>query len=92
MMGPSMEKNTAGLEGPYTRFHPFDLAPGQVRFLFFKGVYAKCRYWKPGGSMLIHEFPVRYSFLWKTATAHIQLGQQELAIVYRTNSCPSFKR
>ena len=83
MMGPTMERNTAGMEGPYTRFHPFDLAPGQVRLLFYKGVYAHCRYWTSGSSTVWTAFPLRYSFLWKTATADIQLTpNNQLAIVF----------
>jgi len=60
--------------GGYEPFQPFDLKPGQVRSVMLAGSYGNC---SGGLSQLttIHlsDFPVRYSFLWKTATAEIPL-------------------
>lgn len=60
--------------GGYEPFQPFDLKPGQVRSVMLAGSYGDC---SGGLSQLttIHlsDFPVRYSFLWRTATAEIPL-------------------
>jgi hypothetical protein len=77
-----------GVHGPYTRFRPFDLEPGQVRLLFYRGVLA-CRA-APGANAGVGfiDFPVRYSFLWRTTTVYIPLAEQ-LAIVFPEGfSCP----
>jgi hypothetical protein len=79
MSGP-MPSMGGGFPRPYRRFHPFDMKPGEVRVLELRGVYAHCRYWNGGGSQLITDFPVRYRFLWRTATAYVPLGEP-LAIV-----------
>jgi hypothetical protein len=70
-----------GFPGALQGFHPFDMKPGERRELELKGVYAHCRYWRAGGSHLITDFPVRYRFLWRTATADIPLPEP-LAIVF----------
>ncbi|HJU36651.1 MAG TPA: hypothetical protein VJ716_04435 [Gaiellaceae bacterium] len=70
-----------GFPGVLRPFHPFDMKPGERRELELKGVYAHCRYWRGGGSRLITDFPVRYRFLWRTATADIPLPEP-LAIVF----------
>jgi len=62
-----------GVHPPYTRFHPFDLKPGESRLLFFEGIGAKCR-WK-GVTSVESALAVRFSFLWRTATAYIPLSQ-----------------
>ncbi|HKD94678.1 MAG TPA: hypothetical protein VKB43_08240 [Gaiellaceae bacterium] len=60
--------------GGYEPFQPFDLEPGQVRSVMLAGFYGNCNGW-PSQLAGIHlsDFPVRYSFLWKTATAQIRL-------------------
>ncbi len=70
------------------RFRPFDLKPGHTAVLMLRGVYANCSKWPgAGSSTLFTDFPVRYSFLWRTATAEIPL-HEELAIVFKkTNNC-----
>jgi hypothetical protein len=86
MSGPLTD---GGVHGPYTRFRPFDLEPGQVRLLFYKGVLA-CRA-APGANTGLGflDFPIRYSFLWRTKTAYIPLDE-ELAIVFPKGfSCPT---
>jgi hypothetical protein len=71
------------------RFRPFDLKPGEERALVLNGVYkARCAYWPPGGSTSIVDFPIRYSFLWKTETTYLRLPW-ELGIVFRKGSCPT---
>lgn len=67
--------NHGGFPRPHKLFHPFDLAPGQVAFLVLRGTFdARCQartrfrsYWEVG------VFPVRFSFLWRTATTPIAL-------------------
>lgn len=81
VMSGSANANFAGLAPPFTRFHAFDLKPGQARSLVLQGVYhARCLSWKSGGSELLTDFPVRFSFLWRTATAQLPLPE-DLAIV-----------
>ena len=77
MSGP---ERFSGFPRPYKPFRPFDMKPGEVRVLELRGVYAHCRHWVGGGSQLITDFPVRFKFLWRTATAHISLPE-DLAIV-----------
>jgi hypothetical protein len=60
-------------QGPFKPFHPFDLEPGRSAFLLLKGVFANCHVMISVGSIPLPDFPVRYRFLWKTATAHIPL-------------------
>ncbi len=60
-------------QGPFKPFRPFDLEPGQSAFLLLKGVFANCQVMISHGSIPLPDFPVRYRFLWKTATAHIPL-------------------
>jgi hypothetical protein len=86
MMSPAL-KNTGGVHGPYTGFRPFDLEPGQVRLLFLEGALA-CQVHGANAGIGLLDFPVRYSFLWRTATAMIPLDRQ-LAIVFPQGfSCP----
>jgi len=83
----SGELRDRGVHGPYTRFHPFDLGPGQVRLLFYKGALA-CRGYGPNTNIGLLDFPVRFGFLWRTATVTIPLDPG-VAIVYPKGSrCP----
>ena len=77
----SGEQGDPGVHGPYTRFHPFDLGPGRVRLLFYKGVLDCRPHGRPAGSLGLLDFPVRFSFLWRTATVMIPLNPG-LAIVF----------
>lgn len=54
-------------------FRPFDLHPGQERLLVLRGVYDAhfCRTGLYGAGGMFVPFPVRFSFLWKTATVHM---------------------
>jgi hypothetical protein len=68
-------KNTGGIPQAYMPFHPFDLKPGDGVFLFFKGVYACNTGWAAGTTTTFDDFPVRYRFLWRTATTNIPLPE-----------------
>ena len=71
-----------GDAAPLEAFHAFDLKPGWRDVILLKGVYANCDRWAGSGASGLTDFPVRYSFLWRTATAEIPLPE-ELAIVFR---------
>lgn len=75
--------------GGYEPFQPFDLKPGQVRSVMLAGSYGNCG---GGTSQLtgidLRNFPVRYSFLWKTATAQIPLPT-EREIIPPNRGCRS---
>jgi hypothetical protein len=79
-------------ELPLERFRPFDMKPGSFRWLVFEGVYA-CTTGVGGsrrlgfGSVTREAIPVRFSFLWRTATAWIPLDDP-LTITFH-NGCPS---
>jgi HAAS domain-containing protein len=67
-------------ERPLERFHPFDMKPGSFRWLVLQGVYACTtgmgRDTLPGAAGITWgAFPVRFSFLWRTATASIPLAE-----------------
>jgi hypothetical protein len=75
--------------GPWEPFHPFDLKPGRERALLLVGVYGDCT--DAARNLLpisVPAFPVRYSFLWRTATARIPLPK-EREIIPPSGGCPS---
>ena len=85
MSGPQKEP---GIEEPWKPFHPFDMKPGEIRWLVFKGAY-DCRTMSPGGELTLVDFPVRFKFLWRTTTASIPLDEQ-LAFKMRQGApCPA---
>ena len=61
---------------PYMPFRPFDLQPGEQRLLVLRGIYhtspALCHSGLRWGGPTRVEFPVRFSFLWKTTTIQIR--------------------
>jgi hypothetical protein len=71
MLGPW--KNPPNRGPGFVRFHPFDLEPGQSVVLRLWGVYANCGAFPKAGFVRVDDFPVRYSFLWRTSTATIPL-------------------
>jgi HAAS domain-containing protein len=75
-------------ERPLVPFHPFDLQPGQERWLVFKGVFA-CTGGEmfPGEENTWEDIGVRYTFLWRTGTATIPLGTP-LEIRFPKGGCP----
>ncbi len=91
-----MSKDQTGRldERPLERFHPFDMKPGSFRWLLIKGVYACTtgmgRDTVAGGVSLTRSaFPVRFSFLWRTATVSIPLDEP-LAFSF-PKGCPPAK-
>jgi hypothetical protein len=68
------QPNYTGATSASVPFDPFDLKPGERVFLALKGVW-KCPAGRasPGVSSELNDFPVRFSFLWRTATADIAL-------------------
>ena len=74
-------------ERPLERFRPFDLHPGETRWLVLKGVYACTTGMSGGGGGVIREaIPVRFSFLWRTETTFVP-AQDPLTITFR-KGCP----
>ena len=73
---------------PLERFHPFDLKPHSYRWLVFKGVY-RCGLSKYGGRIEwfeLTDFPVRYGFLWRTATVRIKL-MEPVTVSFHKEAC-----
>jgi hypothetical protein len=80
--------NPAENEMPLERFRPFDLHPGETRWLVLKGVYACTTGWRaPGGAVSRDVIPVRSSFLWRTQTRFVPL-QDPLTITFTKKGCP----
>jgi hypothetical protein len=73
--------------GPLARFHPFDLKPGERDILVLKGTYAHCNSWPGAGSTALFDLPVRYSFLWRTATANIPLPEELAFVFHHKDNC-----
>jgi hypothetical protein len=71
-----MSESTTGYpsERPLVRFHPFDLEPGEIRWLLVKGVYACTTGMGRGVSSIRVALQIRFSFLWRSATPLIPLG------------------
>jgi hypothetical protein len=44
-----------------------------------------CRAWPGTGSTFLYEFPVRYRFLWKTATAEVPLPEKPIVFKQQKN-------
>ena len=72
---------------PLERFRPFDLHPGETRWLVWKGVYA-CTTGAGGGHVAVtrEDIPVRFSFLWRTETTFVP-ARDPLTITFR-KGCP----
>jgi len=62
-------------ERPLERFRPFDMKPGSFRWLLLKGVYACTTGMGHGTTITWSAIPVRFNFLWRTATASIPLDE-----------------
>lgn len=73
--------------GHLERFRAFDLKPGERDILVLKGAYANCSSWQGAGSATLYDFPVRYSFLWRTSTAHIRLPEVLAIVFHHKNNC-----
>jgi hypothetical protein len=82
---------SGGMPEPERPFKPIDLKPGWTLVLYLVGHYA-CTYQMPAGSSTtLGGFPVRFSFLWRTATTPIvQPSEDELTLLLPKNvGCPS---
>lgn len=77
-------------ERPLVRFHPFDMKPGSFRWLVFKGVFACTTGMGATAAVTREAFPVRFSFLWRTATASVPLDEP-LTISFSKKGCPPSK-
>ena len=77
-------------EKPLERFQPFDMKPGSYRWLVFKGVYACTTGAGPDLGVTRVDMPIRYRFLWRTATTSIPL-RDPLSIVFSKEGCPPKK-
>ena len=80
------EPNPAENELPLERFRPFDLQPGETRWLVLKGVYAcTTGMGEPGrpgyGAVTGEDIPVQFSFLWRTETTSVP-AQEPLTITF----------
>jgi hypothetical protein len=83
--GPTIR---GGMPLPERRFKPIDLKPGWTLVLYLVGRYA-CTYQAPAGSSTtLAELPVRYSFLWRTATTWIDLHEQLAILLPKKVGCP----
>lgn len=68
------------------RFHPFDLKSGERVFLLLKGVFACNTGFAAHSAATLSDFPVRFRFLWRTATTTIPLPE-DLGIEF-PKGCP----
>jgi hypothetical protein len=86
--------NPFGNERPLERFRPFDLNPGEVRWVLLTGVYACTTGMGAPGPGFVEvtwgSIPIRFSFLWRTATASITLDDP-LTIAFSKEGCPPQK-
>ncbi len=81
--------NPAENERPLERFRPFDLQPGETRWLVLKGVYA-CTTGPPvAAAWRSARTPSRsaFSFLWKTETTFVPV-LDPLTITFTKKGCP----
>lgn len=78
-------------ELPLEPFHPFDMKPGSFRWLVLKGVFACTTGMGAGaGGITLIAVPVRFSFLWRTSTTFIPLGEP-LELTF-PRGCPPAKK
>jgi HAAS len=89
--------NPAENEFPLQRFRPFDLQPGETRWLVLKGIYA-CTTGMGGGppgaprggeAVTREAVQIRFSFLWRTETTFVPT-QDPLTITFH-KGCPTRK-
>jgi len=82
------KSQSAAVDRRFERFHPFDMQPGSFRVLLFNGVF-RCNGVQIMGrqdALTYSDFFVRFSFLWKTATADIPIDQP-LHISFAKEGC-----
>jgi hypothetical protein len=78
--------NPAENERPLEPFRPFDLHPGEARWLVWKGVYACTTGAGRDLATTREAIAVRFSFLWRTETTFVP-AQDPLTITFR-KGCP----
>lgn len=83
--GPTIR---GGMPLPERRFKPIDLKPGWTLVLYLVGHYACTYQAPPGSSTTLAELPVRYRFLWRTATTTIDLHEQLAILLPENVGCP----
>lgn len=73
--GPFGFQGHAWKREPLQPFQPVDLAPGEIVMLLWLGVWHDCqdKFGPSGTTEPPSSLPIKYSFLWKTATASIPL-------------------
>lgn len=82
----------SGMPAPSERFRPVDLEPGYTLALYAVGVYA-CPDGLPGGATTTWtNIPVRYSFLWRTATASLAVPDQLTFVFPKNATCPPTRK
>lgn len=74
-------------EKPLESFHPFEMKPGSYRWLLLEGVYACTTGMGHGTRVSWEGISVRFSFLWRTATASIPTDEP-LSLGFR-RGCPA---
>jgi len=79
--------NPADNEMPLERFRPFDLQPGETRWLVLKGVYACTTGAGSNTAVGRGDIPVRFSFLWRAETAFVPV-MDPLTITFTRKGCP----
>ncbi len=93
LLGAPTRYNYGGLPGPYRPFRPFDLKPGEQREIVFKGAFDEpCNVRDNGLTTFLTAIPVRYSFLWHTATVSVPLPQETAFHYTKASVCPKAKR
>lgn len=75
-----------GWSGPFTRFRPFDLEPGEQRGLMFSGIYDEPCPKQGAVSTNWDAVPIRFSFLWQTKTVQIPLPES-VSFVQKSSDC-----
>lgn len=87
MSGPTTFER-GSIPRPFTRFHPFDLEPGEQRGLVLAGVYKyPCSSRAPGLSTSLESMPVRFSFLWRTTTVQVPLPERVVFAFRKSSVC-----
>ena len=79
--------NPADNERPLERFRPFDLHPGETRWLVLKGVYACTTGMGLSAAVGSDAIPVRVRFLWRAETTFVPV-LDPLTITFTKEGCP----
>lgn len=77
----------SGVAGGYPAHFPFTLEPGDVVALTLEGVY-RCGGMSNSTTISLTGFPIRFSFLWRTATANVPLVEPLSIHLQGDAGCP----